>query len=223
MCPMPPHPGDDPPIGDSVDPSVDPTAEEYGGFYMNANGYSDEDLRASLMVDLIHMAFVCDLSRVASFMLSYATCCMNMFPLLGIASDLHGITHGGIGDEEDVVQDALADAAAWHVGHFARLVQKLRDSESPAGTSLLDDTALVLGFEGGWGLDLQSGATLSPHSTQNMVMLIGGRAGGLHASPGGHLRAPGVHPCAVINTALAAVGVAETLGEVTDTIDALLA
>lgn len=221
-CPMPPHPGDDPPIGDAIDPGIDPTAEGYDGFYMNANGYSDEELRASIMVDLIHMAFACDLSRVASFMLTYATCSMNMFPLLGIASDLHGITHGSIGDDEAVVQDALADAAGWHVRHFARLIQKLRDTESPVGTSLLDDTALVLAFEGGWGFDPQLGAPLSPHSTENMVVLVGGRAGGLHATAGGHLRAPGVHPTAVLNTALAAVGVEQTLGEVTATVDALL-
>jgi hypothetical protein len=81
---------------------------------------------------------------------------------------------------------------------------------------------LVLAFEGGWGFDPQVGALLSPHSTENMVVLVGGRAGGLHTKAGGHVRAPGVHPTAVLNTALSAVGVAETLGEVTATVDALL-
>ncbi len=218
-CMMLPDPGDDPPIGDGIDPSG---GADYNSYYENANGYSDEELRATVMTDLVHMAFACDISRVASYMLTFAQCFMNMYTLLGLPSDLHEITHGSIGDNEDEMQDALADCAAWHVKHFARLVQKLRDTEDFDGSSMLDTTGLVLAFEGGWGFDLESGGELSPHSTENMVMLVGGRAGGLHTSPGGHLRASGVHPAAVLNTVLQAVGVDETLGEVPDRVDALL-
>ncbi len=220
-CMMFDHPGDDPPIGDAIDPSG---GEDYNAHYMNANGYSNEELRATVMTDLIHMAFVCDISRVASFMLTYAQCFMNMYTLLDMPSDLHEVTHGSIGDNEDQMQDALADCAAWHVKHYARLVQKLRDTEDLDGTSMLDQTALVLAFEGGWGYDPESGNFLSPHSTENMVMLIGGRAGGLHGTTaGGHVIAPdGKHPTAVLNTALRACGVQETLGEVVDLVDGLL-
>jgi len=217
-CSMFAHPGDDPQIGDGIDPSG---GGDYNDYYMNANGYSNEELRATVMTDLIHMAFTCDLSRVASFMLTYAQCFMNMYTLLDMPSDLHEVTHGSIGDNEEQMQDALADCAAWHVKHFARLCSKLRDTESLEGTSLLDDTALVLAFEGGWGFDLESGSEFSPHSTQNMVMLVGGGAGGLHATPGKHVRAQGVHPSAVLNTVLSAVGVDETLGDVPDEVDAL--
>ncbi|MBX7081651.1 MAG: DUF1552 domain-containing protein [Nannocystaceae bacterium] len=218
-CAMLPDPGDDPPIGDGIDPSG---GGDYNAYYENANGYSNEELRATVMTDLIHMAFTCDISRVASFMLTFAQCFMNMYTLLDLPSDLHEITHGSIGDNEDQMQDALADCAAWHVKHFARLVQKLRDTEDLDGNSLLDSTGLVLAFEGGWGFDLESGGDSSPHSTQNMVMLVGGRAGGLHDSPGRHIRAAGQHPAAVLNTVLGAVGVDQTLGEVTGTVDALL-
>jgi hypothetical protein len=218
-CQMLPDPGDDPPIGDAIDPSG---GADYNSYYENANGYSDEDLRATVMTDLIHMAFTCDISRVASFMLTFAQCFMNMYTLLEMPSDLHEITHGSIGDDESQMQDALADCAAWHVKHFARLVQKLRDTEDLDGSSMLDQTGLVLAFEGGWGFDLESGGDSSPHSTENMVMLVGGRAGGLHTSPGGHIQAQGVHPTAVLNTVLSAVGVDETLGEVTDRVDELL-
>lgn len=218
-CMMLPDPGDDPPIGDGIDPSG---GGDYNAYYENANGYSDEELRATVMTDLVHMAFTCDISRVASYMLTFAQCFMNMYTLLGLPSDLHEITHGSIGENEDEMQDALADCAAWHVKHFARLVQKLRDTEDFDGTSMLDTTGLVLAFEGGWGFDLESGGDLSPHSTENMVMLVGGRAGGLHDSPGRHIRATGMHPAAVLNTVLKAVGVDQTLGEVPDTIDALI-
>ena len=174
------------------------------------------------MTDLIHMAFTCELSRVASFMLTYAQCFMNMYTALGLPSDLHEITHGSIGDNEEQMQDALADCAAWHVKHYARLVQKLRDTEDIDGTSMLDNTALVLAFEGGWGFDLESGGDSSPHSTENMVMLVGGKAGGLHTTPGRHMRAQGSHPTAVLNTVLEAVGVDETLGEVPGKIEGLI-
>jgi hypothetical protein len=218
-CAMLEHPGDDPPIGDGIDPSG---GGDYNAYYENANGYSDEELRASVMTDLVHMAFTCDISRVASFMLTYAQCFMNMYTALGLPSDLHEITHGSIGDDEAQMQDALADCAAWHVKHFARLVQKLRDTEDIDGASLLDQTAVVLAFEGGWGFDLESGGDSSPHSTENMVMLVGGKAGGLHTTPGRHIKAQGIHPTAVLNTVLEAVGVDQTLGEVPDKIPGLI-
>ncbi len=217
-CVMPMHPGDDPPIGDIIDPSGEGSG--YLDKFKNSSGYSNEELRASVMTDLITMAFACDLSRVTSFMLTYAQCFMNMYTLLNMPSDLHEITHFAFGGEE-VTQDSLADCAAWHVKHFARLVQKLRDTTGIDGAPLLDSTGLVLAFEGGWGFDLESGDDSSPHSTQNMVMLVGGRAGNLHMTPGRHIRAQGVHPTAVLNTVLQAVGVDQTLGEVPDTVPAL--
>ena len=221
-CQQPATYGEDPPIGNAIDPAQNPS---YSANYMNANGYSDEDSRAHLMEDLIAMSFACDISRVSSLMLTHAQCFMNMFPLLNLPSDLHGISHGSISDGTWAsVQIELAKCAAWHVKHFARLVQRLRDTEDLDGSKILDNTALVLAFEGGWGFDLEDpNATHgSPHSTENMVMLVGGKAGGLHQTPGRHIRPLGTHPTAVLNTVLEAVGVPETLGEVTDKVPALI-
>jgi len=218
-CSLLPHPGDDPPIGDAIDPSG---GGEYNDYYANANGYSNEELRATVMTDLIQMAFACDISRVASFMLTHAQCFLNMYTLLDYPSDLHEVSHGSIGDNEDQMQDALADCAAWHVKHFARLVHDLRETEDVDGSSLLDNTALSLAFEGGWGYDLESGSDASPHSTENMVMLVAGRAGGMHATPGRHIKAQGRHPAAVLNRLMQAVGVDDTLGEVPDRVDEIV-
>ncbi|NUO47690.1 MAG: DUF1552 domain-containing protein [Polyangiaceae bacterium] len=218
-CSVLPDPGNDPPLGDLIDPS---SGGDYNALFESSNGYSGEEQRASLMVDLIHMAFACDISRVASLMLTYANCFMNMFPILNLPSDLHEVSHGSIGGSQADTQAALATCAAWHVKHFARLVQKLRDTEDIDGSSVLDNTAVVLGFEGGWGFDPQGGGGDSPHSTENMIILVGGKAGGLNASGGRHIVAPGVHPTAVLNTALSAVGVPTTLGEVSAKVDALI-
>ena len=219
-CQMFRNPGEDPPLGDTIDPNVG--GGDYNDYFEGGMGYSNEDLRAEIMADLIHMSFACGISRVASFMITYAQCFLNMHPALGLASDLHEITHGSVGGGDDQ-WDALADCAAWHTKFYARLVRKLGESVAPDGTPLLDNTAVVLAFEGGWGFDLESGGASSPHSTENMMMLVGGNAGDLHTSrPGGHIRGEGRHPAAVLNTVLQQVGVDETMGEVTDTVDELL-
>jgi hypothetical protein len=118
-------------------------------------------------------------------------------------------------------RDALAAGVAWHVKHWARLVQMLRDTPDSDGSSILDNTALVLTFEGGWGQDPEQGTMGEAHSSENMVVLVGGKAGGLHMTPGRHIKADGHHPVEVVNTAMKAVGVDKPLGEVSGTIDEL--
>ena len=46
-----------------TDPGADPAVND-------GTGYSGEEERAGVMVDLIHMAFTCNLTRVATLMLS---------------------------------------------------------------------------------------------------------------------------------------------------------
>jgi hypothetical protein len=54
----------------------------------------------------------------------------------------------------------------------------------------------------------------SSHSTENMVVVFAGRAGGLKA--GHHIRATDKHPAQVLLTAMNAVGVRGPLGEVSE-------
>lgn len=199
-CMLPTHPGEDPPLGDAI--------VEYEGAgqpYTRTAGYSDEERRAEVLTDLVHMAFTCDLSRSCAMLMTQWKCYMNMFQVGGWATDMHGLTHDGN-------QEGVADAIAFHVRHFARLVQKLRDTPEVDGTSVLDHTALVLSFEGGWGHDPEGGRGRSSHSTENMNVLIAGRAGGLR--PGKHVVATGMHPANVIASAMQAVGAGARLGEI---------
>lgn len=215
-CVLPEHPGDDPPIGSVI------ADYNHGADFENDQAYSNEALRAQVMVDLIHMALACDISRVASFMITQAECFMNVFPPLGIPSDVHEITHGRVGGGDEQMQ-ALARVAAWHLDFYGQLTARLRDTLDIDGNSLLDSTALAFAFEGGWGLDTSTGSESSPHSTENMCMLLAGRAGTLHAdNVGQHIDGARRHPTAILNTALAQVGVPETLGEVPGMIDELL-
>ncbi|MCA9708362.1 MAG: DUF1552 domain-containing protein [Myxococcales bacterium] len=207
-CALLPHPGDDPPIGNAHD------VQDNGNVQYNQDaGWSDEERRAQLLTDMAHMAFACDLSRVAAMRYTYSQSFLNAFPFSGHSSDVHELGHNGN-------TQGVGDAAAWHVGHFARLVAKLKESTEVDGSSLLDHTALVLCFEGGHGYDPESGKSIASHSTERMVALIAGRAGGL--SPGRHVVATGRHPANVVVSAMNAVGVDGGLGEVGEGLPELL-
>jgi hypothetical protein len=191
-CKQPAAPGDDPPVSPA-------------GNY----GYSGEDQRADVMTDLIAMAFACDLSRVASFMITEWKCYMNVKPILGIDIDMHELTHGAAGQKIEVVSDSVA----WHVKQWSKLITKLKALPEPGGGTVLDSTALVLLFEGGHGYDPEGNSKNAAHSTENMSALIAGRAGGL--KPGQHVVAKDKHPANVVISAMNGAGVmGDTLGEV---------
>ena len=192
-------PGDDPPLGDAYNAEVDiPTGA----------GYSDEDLRARIFCDLIHMAFVCDLSRVATLVLTAQQTFMNVGPAVPLpyGQSMHGFSHTGYPIED------MAMGIGWHAKVFGYLVSKLRDTQE-GDARLIDRFAGALVHEGGWGYSAEANGDGS-HSTYNMMALLAGRAGGL--KPGQHLIAEGKHPANVLITAMQAVGVPNDnkLGEV---------
>lgn len=177
-----------------------------GGHY----NWEGEEKRAELMVDLIAMAFACDLTRVVPLVFTHWKSYMGAGAIVesGNEIDIHELGHFG-GTPED-----HADGVAFGVRHFTRLASKLRDIPEADGTSILDNTAMLLTFEGGYGYDPEGGSTGGPHSTENMVMLVAGGAGGLKR--GHHVRATGRHPGSVIVSAMKAVGAPGPLGDVND-------
>jgi hypothetical protein len=213
-CMMLSDPGSDPPIGGAVENG------DTGGYAGNG-AWSDEEARAEVMVDLIHMAFTCDLSRVAALMFTYSQCFLNMNPVFGHPSDLHELGHYSVGGG-DAGATAVADGVSWHVKHFARLASKLKDTLDVDGSNILDHTAMILMFEGGWGFDPEQNNEGSAHSSENMGVLVIGKAGGLNATGGKHIRAVGSHPVQVTNTVLNALGIQGQLGDVSGTIPGLV-
>ena len=204
-CQMLPDPGPDPAVGGN-------NASAGGADYDINAGWSQEGDRARIFADLIHMAFTCDLTRSVAWLMTMAQSHMNIHPIVEIPYDQHELGHGG-GSTED-----MARVRAWHIDHFAYLAAKLRDTPEGAG-SVLDHCAMVHLNEAGHGYDPGSGNELSTHSTENMICLIAGRAGGLMA--GQHVIAEGMHPVHVLNSAMRAVGVDQDLGEVEGVIDEL--
>ncbi len=195
-CQVLSDPGADPPIGGDNPSGFD-------GWSVN-QGYSDEDTRARVFTDLLHMALTCDLTRTATLMYTFIGSALNVNPIAGIPETFHSYHHG-----MNPVSD-LNKMIAWHTDHYARLIAKLRDTPEGAGT-LLDSCAVVLMNEGGRAPGNGS------HSPKDIAFLVAGGAGGLRQ--GEHIRAVGQHPANVLISAMSAVGVqTPTLGEMSGTI-----
>lgn len=215
-CEVPEDPGDDPPIGGN---NAGATASEI----QPNTGYSDEERRAKLFADLIHMAFTCDLTRVATLQITCFQSHMNVHALsdslgIPILADLHEMGHNG--DPQNKGQLASSTCLKWHIDHYAYLLQKMKDTEEGAGT-LLDNSAIVFFPEAGHGTNLDDATTPdATHSLENMCMLVAGRAGGL--SPGRHIDGATAHPVNVTISAMQAVGYeGDSLGEVQGRVDDL--
>ncbi len=205
-CMMFADPGGDPPIGGNN------SSNGGDGFDVDA-GYSDEDARARVFSDLVHMAFTCDLSRSVAMLYTMAQSHMNVNSFTNIPYDQHEVGHSVASTA------AVSQILAWQLDQFAYLVAKLRDT--PEGTgSVLDNSALVLLYEAGHGLDPATGDENRTHSTENMIVTVAGRAGGFVS--GEHIDGQGMHPVHVINSAMRAVGVDADLGEVVGTIPGLI-
>lgn len=171
------------------------------------DGYGDEDTRASHLIDLIHMAFACDLTRVVSLELTSSMSGIRLPNSLGITyrswdgsslpvPPLHEATHGQ-GNHLSV-----AEGIAWHVLQVARLARKLKDTPDVTGT-LLDNTAIVFLMEAGLGKAFDPDES-PPHTSEGMAaVVVGGRSLGL--VQGQHLVSPGEHPASVLLTAMRAV------------------
>jgi hypothetical protein len=215
-CVVPTDPGVDSPIGG------DNAGADSSSIATNT-GYSGEDARARVMADLIHMAFVCDLTRVATLQITTFQSHMNVYTVtealgMAIQADLHECGHNG--DANNRGQLAVSTCLKWHVSIYARLLQKLKSTTEGAGTTL-DNTVALFVPEGGHGLQLNDATSMwQTHSVEDMVMLVGGRAGGL--KPGNHIASGGVHPGNCLVSAMQAAGVmGDSFGEVNGNIPAL--
>lgn len=188
-------------------------------------GYGDEDTRASQLVDMIHMAFACDLTRVVSLEVTSSMSGIRLPNSLGIVyrnwdgsslpvPPMHEATHGQ-GNHQSV-----AEVVAWHILQVARLAKKLKDTPDVTG-SLLDHTAIVFLMEAGLGKAMDPNEA-PPHTSEGMAaVVVGGRSLGYNL--GQHLVTPGEHPAQVLLTAMRAVSgnAVSALGDLTGEITGL--
>lgn len=208
-CIKPDSPGEDPAIGGN-------NAGLGSDSIATNTGYSNEALRARLLADLLHMALVCDLTRVFTLQLTVFQSHMNVYPIteemgVPIRADLHEVGHNG--DTDNRGQLAVSTCLKWHLQHYAYLIEKMKHTPEGDGT-LLDNSAIFFMPEAGHGTQLNDGSTPNQtHSVEQMVLLLAGKAGGLR--PGRHIDGTGYHPANVLISGMQAVGYqGDDLGEV---------
>jgi hypothetical protein len=144
------------------------------------------------MSDLLALALACDVARVFSF--KFALWHTTAYGELGAAEDYHTYTHIEPGDQPLVQKHIL-----FHMEQIAYLIGKLRAVTVGAGT-LLDQCAILC------TTDVQEGRN---HLTDNIPMIVAGRAGGA-LKTGLHVHAAGDNASKVHLTLLKAVGVPVT-------------
>jgi hypothetical protein len=216
QCMMLADPGADPSVGgDNAGAGSDAIATN--------TGYSGEHERARILADLVHMAFVCDLTRAATLQITAFQSHMNVYPVTGnldspvplsrpIRADLHEVGHNG--DTEFKGQLPVSLCLQWHIGHYAYLLDKLKATPEGAG-NLLDNAVVVFMPEAGHGRHLNMPTDTLPktHSVEEMVLLVAGRVGGL--KPGRHIATSGAHPGQCLVSCMQAAGyTGESFGEV---------
>jgi Protein of unknown function (DUF1552) len=190
--------------------------DAFGDDPPQGGGYSNEELRAKLMCDVMHMALTCDQTRVGSLMFTMVQSFMSAQSTLGFSCTHHDLGHFGAGGDNS---HKLALGIAWHMKHFGYFLSKLANTPDHGGM-LLDNCAIAFVFEGGHGPSKGVPSKLTTHSGENMVVLVAGKAGGLQS--GQHLVANGKHPASVLISCMNAVGVTtDKLGAVSGEIPGL--
>jgi hypothetical protein len=131
------------------------------------------DAHAKLMYDLLALAYQCDLTRVATFMIGKEVSGRS-YPEIGVPDGHHACSHH---QNDPVKLEKLAKINRYHVQHFAYFLDKLRQIPDGDG-SLLDHSLFIYGS----GI---SDGNIHFHLDLPML-LVGGGAGTLKG--GRHVR-----------------------------------
>ena len=120
---------------------------------------------ASVLFDLMALAFEADLTRVFSFMLNREASQL-VFPEVGLTEPWHHVSHHG---NEPEKLDMLVKVNLWQISLFGKFLERLRST--PDGDSNLLDHSLVL-----WGSGMSDS---NAHSPLDVPYLQVGKAAGL--------------------------------------------
>lgn len=156
-------------------PSCEPFARPDG-----VPGDFQEHVR--LMLDLVALAYQCDITRVASFMLGNGGS-NRSYSFIGVSGAHHELSHHQ-GDASK--HAALQTINTWEVQQLAYLLGKLKAAEDIDGNSVLDNTLVFFSSE------ISDG---NSHSHYDLPVVLAGRGGGA-VSPGRHVAYSGNPPIA---------------------------
>lgn len=144
--------------------------------------------RTQLMLDLIVLAFQCDLTRVITFMLENAGS-NYAFNFLGLSGGHHNYSHHGTSQASF---DALQAIDTWEMEQLAALLTKMKSIQEPGGT-MLDNSVVFMSSE------ISDG---DRHNHTMMPIILAGKAGGA-ITTGRHVRFTSEVPVANLFTSLA--------------------
>jgi len=133
----------------------------------------DTETQVMLMMDLMALAFQCDVTRYITFMLANGGS-NRSFPWLGVSGAHHEISHHM---DDPTNLDQLYTIDAWEVEQFAYLVEKLSNLTDADGSTVLDNSLLYFSSE------IEDG---NSHSHSSIPVLLAGSGGGTH-TPGQHI------------------------------------
>ena len=125
-----------------------------------------------LMLDLMVLAFSCDQTRIAAFMMD-SEFNSTVHAHLGIANaGHHEVSH--FAENPGVNAPAFRKIQTFYAERFAYFVSKLKATPDSAGGTLLDNSVVVFGS----GVTMRAGGSTSVHSMSNIPVLLAGKAGG---------------------------------------------
>lgn len=160
------------------------------------SGWSNETLRGQMMADMIAYALACDLTRVATWMMTFEQ--VQMGNAVDQATQMHDDSHNAA-----TRPTQIAANCNWHATLFARLVAKLAGMPE-GGATVLDNTFLSLIFA----------ESKNAHGRTGMRHVVAGMPAKI--KNGLHIDGQALHPGKIQISGLQAVGVStNTLGELT--------
>lgn len=148
------------------------------GEALDVNRVANMPLIGKLQMDLMAMAFACDLTRVASLMWSQSTA-NHIYSWLGedIREGHHPLAHKGDADTVKIEQNTRVNK--WHAEQLAYFIDKLKSIPEGDGT-VFDNTVIF------WTNEQAKG---NNHDRDNMPYLLAGSAGG-HFRTGRYITQP---------------------------------
>jgi hypothetical protein len=175
-------------------PATPPTDPPAGANVFS--GWSNETLRGQMMADMLAYAFACDLTRVASWMMSFEQ--VQMANVTDGQTEMHDDSHNA-----QTRGPSIAANANWHATLFGRLVGKLATMPEN-GATVLDSTFLSLIFA----------ESKTAHGRSGMRQIVAGMPSKIRV--GQHIDGGAQHPGKIQIAGLQAVGLSQnTLGELT--------
>ncbi|MFB6373425.1 MAG: hypothetical protein ABEN55_09995, partial [Bradymonadaceae bacterium] len=94
---------------------------------------------------IIYHGFKCGVSDVATLCLTLEQSFMSCKAICDLEEDIHGAIHSTAN------ADQVQQIVGWHVRLWSRVLKRLAETPEPGtGDSMLDHTAAVLLFEGGY-------------------------------------------------------------------------